>query len=126
MRLAGEEPTAVEPFWDSVASQGLGDDYAAFGYPEDVAADTPGPTPRLFTGHFQRFFDHSSYAGYNYRAGEMSLPAPAGLSGGPVFRRQAPVMVMGLVAENFESSTTLHAVEEITEEGRERRTGPTG
>jgi hypothetical protein len=110
----GEEPEDVEPFWGAVGNYSLGEQFHAFGYPEDVAADVPGPTPRLFTGHFQRFFDYHSFAGFRYPAGELSLPAPAGLSGGPLFRPGAPQMVTGLVAENFESRTTLESVEEVS------------
>jgi hypothetical protein len=117
VKLAGEDPEDVEPFWGAVGNYSLGEQFHAFGYPEDVAADKPGPTPRLFTGHFQRFFDYRSFAGFRYRAGELSLPAPAGLSGGPLFRPGAAVMVTGLVAENFESRTTLDSVEEVSREG---------
>jgi fucose permease len=37
----------------------------------------------------------------------LSIPAPAGLSGGPLFRPGAPPIVTGLVTENLESTTFL-------------------
>lgn len=46
----------------------------------------------------------------------MSIPSPAGLSGGPLFRPGAQSLVTGLAAENFDSATTLDAHEEVSEE----------
>jgi len=35
--------------------------------------DSRVPRPRLFKGHFQRFLEHRSFAGYRYAAGELSI-----------------------------------------------------
>jgi hypothetical protein len=48
------------------------------------------------------------------------MPSPGGLSGGPLFRPRAHVVVIGVATENFQSTTQLHADEEIVD-GRERR-----
>lgn len=48
----------------------------------------------------------------------MSVPAPGGLSGGPLFRRGAPQMVTGLVTTNYESYTINDSVEEVDDSGR--------
>jgi hypothetical protein len=45
----------------------------------------------------------------------MSIPAPAGLSGGPLFRPGAPPMVTALVTENLQSTTFLDQIETIVE-----------
>ncbi len=114
---AADEAAPTEPFWGSVGNFSLGEEFHAFGYPENVLGqDARVPTARLFTGHYQRFFQYRSHAGYEYLAGEMSIPSPAGLSGGPLFRPGAPQMVTALAAENFDSSTTLDAHEEVSEE----------
>lgn len=116
LRVA-EDTHPVEPFWGSAGNFALGEEFRAFGYPENVLGQTARmPTARLFTGHYQRFFQHQSHAGYSYLAGEMSIPAPAGLSGGPLFRAGAPSIVTALAAENFDSATTVEASEEVLEE----------
>jgi hypothetical protein len=106
-------------FWDCVSNYGLGEEFAAYGYPEDSPAVSEGgliPTARFFRGHFQRFFNYFPPGGHAwYAAGEMSLPAPAGLSGGPVFRPGAHPMLIGLVTANAESYT-LRDYEERLEE----------
>lgn len=51
----------------------------------------------------------------------MSVAAPAGLSGGPVFHAHGTQQLFGIVTENFDSTTLLEAVEEINTQ-REKRT----
>jgi hypothetical protein len=75
---------------------------------------------RLFTGNYQRFFRHRDLEEREYDAGEMSIPAPAGLSGGPVFRPGAPTMLTGVVTANFDSYTGLEAHDEEDNDGRKR------
>jgi len=105
-----------DAFWNCVGNWGLGEEFMAYGFPTEGAAQTYGsPTPRLFVGHFQRFLRSGPHG--TYLAGEMSIPAPAGLSGGPVFRPGADVMVMGLVTSNVESYSVLHSVDEIDASG---------
>jgi hypothetical protein len=59
---------------------------------------------------------HTSKDGYEYDAAEMSIGAPAGLSGGPLVRHDHP-LIIGLVTENHRSTTFLQAVEEIQKGG---------
>jgi hypothetical protein len=100
----------------------LGGDFLAFGYPvdgpSDLSEDGQRPTARLFKGHFQRYFSHTSHTGHNYWAGEMSVPAPTGLSGGPVVWRENPSAVCGVVTTNLETHAILDHVEEVQEDGR--------
>lgn len=106
-------------FWDCVSNYGLGEEFLAYGFPEST--DVEGATtaqPRLFVGYYQRFFDFNSPSNYRYLAGEMSVPAPGGLSGGPLFRRGAPQMLTGLVTTNYESYTISDSVEEVDDDGR--------
>lgn len=111
-----EDMAGVETFWSVAANYVLGEDFLAFGYPESIfGLDSREPTPRLLKGSYQRFFDHESYLGFRYFAGELSMGCPAGLSGGPLFRQGAHVIVTGLATENLESTTVLESVEEITE-----------
>lgn len=109
---------AVTPFWNYVGNYTYGEEFMSFGYPEDIfGPDARHPTARLFRGHIQRILDHQSHLGYKYVAGELNIGCPAGLSGGPVFRPGAPVMLIGIVTENLESMTMLHSVEEIQKDG---------
>ncbi|SRR6266568_943527 len=94
---------------------GLGQDFGAYGFPEDVFGVTAAPTARFFKGHIQRFTRHHSHQGYEYTALEMSIGAPAGLSGGPVFLPHLPWLILGIVTENHRSTTFLQSVQEIQE-----------
>ena len=50
-----------QPFWNYVANWSMGEDFIAFGYPMDtIVTEDPGPTPRLFRGHYQRFWPHKA------------------------------------------------------------------
>jgi hypothetical protein len=109
-------------FWNCVGNWGMGEEFLAYGFPTEGPFQTgDAPTPRIFVGHYQRFlrFGISKYG--RYLAGEMSIPAPAGLSGGPVFRRGAPQMLTGLVTSNLESYSVLHAIEEVEQSGQRFR-----
>lgn len=109
---------AVTPFWNYVSNYSYGEEFMSFGYPEDIfGPSSRQPTARLFRGHFQRLLDHKSHLGYRYWAAELNIGCPAGLSGGPVFRPGAPVILTGIVTENLESMTMLHSVEEIQKDG---------
>ena len=107
----------LTPFADSVGIPGLGLDFWAYGFPEDVFGPAARqPVPRVFRGHFQRGlrFQSKLKAGYSYDAVELSIPAPAGLSGGPLFYSHEPNVVLAVVAEDLESMNLLHSVEETT------------
>jgi hypothetical protein len=95
-----------------------GDDAHAVGFPEESEGHGVVPTARYHSGNIQRFFTHRSSLGYVYRAGELSFGAAAGLSGGPVFPPEHLDKVIGVVAENHDSTTYLRSVEEVQEDGQ--------
>ena len=110
LRVDRDAAQGVEPFWRALPAR-FGEPFIAFGYPENVFGEDSGqPTARLFRGHYQRFFENHSRMGYRYEAGEMSIPSPRGLSGGPLFRVGAPMYALGLAAENFQSTTGLEVI----------------
>jgi hypothetical protein len=97
----------------------LGEDAYAYGYPIEGPKTDPRQqvrTPRLFKGHYQRYFQFNSPAGYKYVGGELNIAAPAGLSGGPVFRPEAASMLTGIVTTNAESYSTLDWLEEVRDD----------
>lgn len=98
------------PYKKCVARRGLGEEFGAFGFPEDFMGPNQGsPTPRVFRGYFQRFMEHKSVKRkYSYLAAELSIACPSGLSGGPIFRIDDPTKIIGLVSENIESSTQIY------------------
>jgi hypothetical protein len=113
------EGDEVEPFELIVENSGLGEEFFAYGYPADVLGpEADKPTERLFKGHFQRFLAyHSRSTAFQYAAGELSFPVPAGLSGGPLFRPAAPSVLLGMATENLRSTTYLDHVESVSKSG---------
>jgi len=94
-----------------------GTDFMTFGFPEDFIGPNAGnPTPRLFKGYFQTLFNHNSHMGYKYKAGELSIPCPHGLSGAPLFHPDRRSVLSALVTENIETSTEMWS-ETIEEKG---------
>lgn len=82
------------------------------------------PTPRYFRGSIQRLYSHQSTLGkprYEYDAVELSFGAPGGLSGGPVTPEADDTKVMGLMTENFESTTYLSTRTEVWEGASDRK-----
>jgi hypothetical protein len=117
VRLAPFEVEPAEPFWGVAENAKLGETFHAFGWPEEFGGDE-GPTPRLFAGHYQRFVPrYRSHMGYEYRAGEMSIPFPGGLTGGPIFRQDAGRVLTGMAVENVEAETVLDSVVDVQEDG---------
>lgn len=110
----------IEPFTLMVSNYGLGEEFISYGFPEDMIGPNIGhPTPRLFRGYYQRFFDHRSHMGCSYSAGELNIACPGGLSGSPLFRPEAHTVLTGLVTENLEASTELWTEEsEATNENK--------
>lgn len=95
-----------------------GGDFMAYGYPVEAAAS---PVGRLFKGHFQRYMSYEDAAGHGYFAGELSIPAPAGLSGGPVVRTTSPSLLTAVVTQNVESYVVLDSLEEVERDGKTLR-----
>jgi hypothetical protein len=112
-------PGVPEYFRGYETTAGWGDDFIAFGYPADASVEHGlRPTPRMFRGSIQRFFHHTSHNEYRYVAVELSIGAPGGLSGGPVCWPRDQSRVLGVVAENLESSTFLEKSEIVAEDGK--------
>jgi Trypsin-like peptidase domain len=109
-------------FWDQVGNWGLGEEFMTYGYPSEGPTTEPDAThPRLFVGYYQRFFQATMPGNYRYLAGEMSVPALAGMSGSPLFRPGAPQMVTGMVTTSVESYTITDSVEEVTHDAERLR-----
>lgn len=106
-------------FWDGVSNWALGEQVMAYGFPSEGPNPGGGANPiaRLFIANYQRFFGYKSPQGYRYLAGEISVSAPGGLSGGPVFRPGAQQMLTGLVTANHESYAITDSLEEVREGG---------
>lgn len=106
-------PIAIPFSGHTVSNFQLGEDFLAYGYPESVyGPEAREPTPRLFKGHYQRFFGHQSHMGHRYLAAELNVGCPAGLSGGPLFRPGAHSVVVAVATENIESATGADFEEE--------------
>jgi class 3 adenylate cyclase len=90
-----------------------------------------GVAPRVFSGIFQQYLEYQSHMHrrgdpsaprYRYVAGELSIPCPGGLSGGPIFRSEQPDVVLAVVTENIDAMTLLEAIEQSQGEGTRLRT----
>jgi hypothetical protein len=99
----------------------LGTDFLAYGFPSIDEAPGGLPYPRMLKGHFQRYFGFKSPEGLEYFAGEMSIPAPPGLSGSPIMLAHAPQLLVGIVAANLDSYTTLSSFEQVDSAGTSYR-----
>jgi len=103
----------LQPFIGLSAIHSWGEQVQALGYAEESSAEEVIPTARWFSGSIQRLYTHHSLMGYAYRAGELSFGAPAGLSGGPIFTVREEDRIVGIVAENHDSTTMLRSVAEV-------------
>lgn len=90
-----------------------GGDFIAFGYPAEENTNVP----RMFKGHYQRHFQYQSPDGRAYFAAELSIPAPAGLSGGPVSNAHRPQVLDAIVTANHDSSLVIDSYEEEERDG---------
>lgn len=95
-----------------------GGDFLTFGYPTD---GTGTPTGRLFKGHFLRHLGYTDSSNRSYFAGELSIPAPGGLSGGPVVRDHSSQLLTAIVTTNVESYVILDSFEEVERDGKTLR-----
>jgi hypothetical protein len=118
-----ERGIPLSAFWNAVGNWRVGEEFHAFGYPTEgpTGESTQAPTTRMFTGHFQRFMPHVTPHGYRFLAGEMSIPSPVGLSGGPLFRPRAHQMVLGVAAGNVDTYSVLDSILDVDDAGKEYR-----
>lgn len=109
-----------ELFRECALPVGLGHDFATYGFPTEgpIYADGRKVTPRLFKGYLQHYMTYTDPVGRQYEASEMSVPAPAGLSGSPVFFPDHPERVTGVVTTNIESYAVIDSVTEVDDNGR--------
>jgi hypothetical protein len=113
----GADDAHLTGFWGFVGNYGLGEDFMTYGFPyEEIAGGIKRLLPRLFLGHYQRFFDYV-HGPWKYYAGEMSVPAPLGLSGAPIFRPGAEQMLTGIVTANSSSELVEDYYEETDRAG---------
>jgi hypothetical protein len=113
-----DDPMSLQVFSGISGELQEGGDFVAFGYPsEGVGA----PKGRLFKGHFQRYIGHDDAAGRSYFAGELSIPAPGGLSGGPVSPAYQPGLLTAIVTTNVDSYAILDSISEVDDAGKQYR-----
>jgi hypothetical protein len=94
-----------------------GGDFIGVGFPVE-GAEIPAPVPRLFKGHFMRYFGYESVNGrYDYLAAEMNIPAPAGLSGGGLALPSEMERLAAVVTTNHDSQAVLDQTEEVERDG---------
>jgi len=119
--VAEEDEFLRHHTFDGVAS-GLieGGDFNAYGYLSEGPMTGPKLVGRFLKGNFQRYFGYKSPQGHDYFAGELSVPAPSGLSGGPVVHPHNSKALAGIVTSNVESYAVLDQVEEVQEDGKTR------
>lgn len=100
-------PGGVEPFIEIVEPPWLDGEFIAYGFPEDAQPlDTleNKPIERMFRGFVQRRMLYRR-GGFEYVAIEMSIPSPAGLSGGPLFNPAQGSGLLAVAVENVQSTT---------------------
>jgi hypothetical protein len=114
------EPSPESEF-DYAAYRGVapelidGGDFLGVGFPVD---GVEAPVARMFKGHFMRYFRYESPDGaYDYLAGEMSIPAPPGLSGGALAIPTHVEQIAAVVTTNVDSEVVLDRTEQVERDG---------
>lgn len=113
-----EEFPIFDPYSGLSPVTDLGDSLRTFGFPEQSTETGVTMVPRMLRGYVQRHFRHQSPAGYQYYALELSHTAPSGMSGSPVSLDGDSSRVVGVLTEDFQSTTVLHSITEIEEDGQ--------
>lgn len=110
------------PFWHVAENLTLGEEFMAYGFPEDTFGEHERAIAyRFFRGHFQRFMPYRSpVTGFSYEAIELNVATPGGLSGAPLFRPNDHSAVAGIVTENLQSRTGLDSWTQVVEPGHTR------
>lgn len=124
VRIEKNDKDTFQPFSDYGSSISVGDDFIAYGYPENSPffseSTNTAKDARLFKGHAQRLivdYKSEAYSGkFNYPGLELSIPCPIGLSGGPVFvPTNHGYKVVGLATENITAGTRISETEHTIE-----------
>lgn len=119
--LVGKPFESVLPgfAFDSIRTDSMveGGDFHAYGFP----AEGPSSVGRYFRGHIQRYFPYKDTYGDTYFAAELSIPAPNGLSGGPVVNPMNTRQLVGIVTANTDTYTIEHSHEELDDKGHVTR-----
>jgi hypothetical protein len=132
LTIEGDPPGSIEDAAEPFQAVGfvgreMAEEFLAFGYPmsREPAPTFPGigPTPRVFVGHYQRTFPYRERL-YEFEAGELSIAAPEGLSGAPLFNRERPSEVQAVVVGNHEERTE-RTYEERFDDAGEKHTHAT-
>jgi hypothetical protein len=123
------EPWATDPpivFTDieNANALSLGDEICTYGFEINDPGNNVLTTQRFFRGYFQRLMPFKSLINQcQYDAGELSFPAPVGLSGAAVYKARRFPSVVAMVTENYESLTgTTHEMTELKEGDRRLET----
>lgn len=125
LTVEGDPPGALEAAADPFSSVGfagreIAEEFLAFGYPmsREPAPTFPGigPTMRVFVGHYQRIYPYRDDS-HEFEAAELSVAAPEGLSGAPVFNRERPSEVQAVVVGNREERTERTYEEKFDDAG---------
>jgi hypothetical protein len=109
----------VNSLADIAQTPALATEFMAYGFPEDApapSATNQEPIARAFRGYVQRTL-HYERAPYKYPAAEMSIPSPAGLSGGALFLPSDFNLAIGVATENVQSTTYVGRFEETSHDG---------
>lgn len=109
-----EDPWAGDFYTTGPEGFPLGQDFITFGYP-GVTTPGNGPPGRLLKGHLQQFFSHQPEGGTSYMVGEMSIPAPPGLSGSPLSIARTPQSLIAVVTRNHDCRIELVRSETLKE-----------
>lgn len=96
-------------------------DFLAFGYPVVTGAEGPTPVARTMKGHVQRYFMYDGSSGPDFLAAEMSIPAPAGSSGGPIVSPHDKQTLVGIIVANHDSYAVTDSVDEVDADGQRMR-----
>jgi Trypsin-like peptidase domain len=116
--------SSVDPYRDIQHEYEIAQDFVSFGFPaETVETRANQPVAQIFKGHFvQLLLQFADPWGRSYVASEMSIPAPEGLSGAPVYSPAQPYVVTAMVTGEKSTFTIPERVEEEAGPGQVRVT----
>lgn len=110
---SGRWLSGVEPYREIQQEYELAQDFVTYGFPErTVGLVANNPDPLIFKGHFINLKEIEQ-GRYRYVGSEMSIPAPAGLSGSPCFPPDQPDTLIAMVTSEY---NRYRVVETYTEQ----------